>query len=130
MSCWHNHFSSPFATTFHLALRMTLPNSGMRVERVLLFLTLNFGFGLAFGKKGGLVLTIKLKFFNLLYFLVNVEAIWFSMCCRNDGMEDRYSVLITLVNQLTSDGFYCSFNGKRFRPSEVPGFLHLHVQLR
>jgi len=34
-------------------------------------------------------------------------------------MEDRYSVLITLVNQFTSDGFYCSFNGKRFRPSEA-----------
>ncbi|XP_052181265.1 BRAP2 RING ZnF UBP domain-containing protein 1 [Diospyros lotus] len=38
---------------------------------------------------------------------------------RNDGMEDRYSVLITLVNQLTADGFYCSFNGKRFQPSEA-----------
>ncbi|XP_057487064.1 BRAP2 RING ZnF UBP domain-containing protein 1-like isoform X2 [Actinidia eriantha] len=34
-------------------------------------------------------------------------------------MEDRYSVLITLVNQLTADGFYCNFNGKRFRPSEA-----------
>lgn len=44
-------------------------------------------------------------------------------------MEDRYSVLITLVNQFTSDGFYCSFNGKRFRPSEVPDFLHLYVEL-
>ncbi|KAI8565633.1 hypothetical protein RHMOL_Rhmol03G0275100 [Rhododendron molle] len=45
----------------------------------------------------------------------------FSQLCflRNDAMEDRYSVLITLVNQLTSDGFYCSFNGKRFRPSEA-----------
>ncbi|KAG5559460.1 hypothetical protein RHGRI_009110 [Rhododendron griersonianum] len=55
----------------------------------------------------------------------------FSQLCflRNDAMEDRYSVLITLVNQLTSDGFYCSFNGKRFRPSEVPGFLHLYVEL-
>ncbi|KAL7166066.1 hypothetical protein ACSBR2_036855 [Camellia fascicularis] len=36
----------------------------------------------------------------------------------NDGMEDRYSVLITLANQLTADGFYCNFNGKRFRSSE------------
>ncbi|KAF7148156.1 hypothetical protein RHSIM_Rhsim03G0250100 [Rhododendron simsii] len=45
----------------------------------------------------------------------------FSQLCflRNDGMEDRYSVLIMLVNQVTSDGFYCSFNGKRFRPSEA-----------
>ncbi|XP_059635127.1 BRAP2 RING ZnF UBP domain-containing protein 1 [Cornus florida] len=38
---------------------------------------------------------------------------------RNDGMEDRYSVLIKLVNQLTADGFYCNFNGKRFKPSEA-----------
>ncbi|KAM7511526.1 hypothetical protein LguiB_010401 [Lonicera macranthoides] len=38
---------------------------------------------------------------------------------RNDGMEDRYSVLIRLVNQLTADGFYCNFNGKRFKPSEA-----------
>ncbi|KAK3025867.1 hypothetical protein RJ639_042296 [Escallonia herrerae] len=39
---------------------------------------------------------------------------------RNDGMEDRYSVLIWLENQVTADGFYCNFNGKRFKPSEVP----------
>ncbi|XP_075475111.1 BRAP2 RING ZnF UBP domain-containing protein 1 [Primulina tabacum] len=38
---------------------------------------------------------------------------------RNEGMEDRYSVLIWLENQLAADGFYCSFNGKRFKPSEV-----------
>ncbi|KAL6965813.1 RING-type E3 ubiquitin transferase [Sarracenia purpurea var. burkii] len=37
----------------------------------------------------------------------------------NDGMEDRYCVLITLANQLTADGFYCNFNGKRFRPAEA-----------
>ncbi|XAR53252.1 hypothetical protein NMG60_11021725 [Bertholletia excelsa] len=45
----------------------------------------------------------------------------FSDLCflRNDAMEDRYSVLITLVNQLAADGFYCNFNGKRFRPSEA-----------
>ncbi|CAL5339433.1 unnamed protein product [Camellia sinensis] len=45
----------------------------------------------------------------------------FSELCflRNDGMEDRYSVLITLANQLTADGFYCNFNGKRFRSSEA-----------
>ncbi|KAI8024373.1 BRAP2 RING ZnF UBP domain-containing protein 1 [Camellia lanceoleosa] len=44
----------------------------------------------------------------------------FSELCflRNDGMEDRYSVLITLANQLTADGFYCNFNGKRFRSSQ------------
>lgn len=34
-------------------------------------------------------------------------------------MEDRYSVLITLVNQLAADGFYCNYNGKRFKPIEV-----------
>lgn len=34
-------------------------------------------------------------------------------------MEDRYSVLIRFVNQLKADGFYCSFNGKRFSPAEV-----------
>ncbi|CDP10438.1 unnamed protein product [Coffea canephora] len=38
---------------------------------------------------------------------------------RNDAVEDRYSVLISLANQLAADGFYCSFNGKRFRPSEA-----------
>ncbi|XP_051132373.1 BRAP2 RING ZnF UBP domain-containing protein 1 [Andrographis paniculata] len=38
---------------------------------------------------------------------------------RNDGMEDRYSVLIKLESQLAADGFYCSYNGKRFKPSEV-----------
>lgn len=38
---------------------------------------------------------------------------------RNDAMEDRYSVLIKLRNQLDADAFYCSFNGKRFRPSEA-----------
>nr|XP_017247957.1 PREDICTED: BRCA1-associated protein isoform X2 [Daucus carota subsp. sativus] len=37
---------------------------------------------------------------------------------RNDGMEDRYSVVIRLVDQLSSDGFYCCYNGKRFRQSE------------
>ncbi|KAG5545892.1 hypothetical protein RHGRI_018149 [Rhododendron griersonianum] len=54
----------------------------------------------------------------------------FSQLCflRNDGMEDRYSVLITLVNQLRSDGFYCSFNGNLFRPSEaeVCGVCHIY----
>jgi BRCA1-associated protein len=38
---------------------------------------------------------------------------------RNDGMEDRYSVLIKLDNQVTADRFYNSFNEKRFSPSEV-----------
>ncbi|GFP87055.1 brca1-associated protein [Phtheirospermum japonicum] len=37
---------------------------------------------------------------------------------KNDGMEDRYSVLIKLESQLAADGFYCSYNGKRFKPEE------------
>ncbi|KAL2479624.1 zinc finger (ubiquitin-hydrolase) domain-containing protein [Abeliophyllum distichum] len=38
---------------------------------------------------------------------------------RNDGVEDRYSVLIRLENQFSATGFYYSFNGKKFKPSEV-----------
>ncbi|KAF7838780.1 BRCA1-associated protein [Senna tora] len=38
---------------------------------------------------------------------------------RNDGMEDRYSVLIRFVDQFAADGFYSSFNGKRFSPGEA-----------
>ncbi|KAG8364146.1 hypothetical protein BUALT_Bualt19G0096500 [Buddleja alternifolia] len=41
------------------------------------------------------------------------------MFLRNDGMEDRYSVLIRFEDQMAADGFYCSYNGKRFKPSEV-----------
>ncbi|VFQ77156.1 unnamed protein product [Cuscuta campestris] len=33
-------------------------------------------------------------------------------------MEDRFSVLITLVNQLAADGFYCNYNGRRFKQTE------------
>ncbi|PKI52388.1 hypothetical protein CRG98_027216 [Punica granatum] len=32
---------------------------------------------------------------------------------------DRYSVLIKLVDQMKADGFYCTFNGKQFSPSEA-----------
>lgn len=38
---------------------------------------------------------------------------------RNDGMEDRYSVLIRTWNQVSADAFHRSFNGKRFSPPEV-----------
>ncbi|EPS71305.1 hypothetical protein M569_03451, partial [Genlisea aurea] len=38
---------------------------------------------------------------------------------RNDGMEDRYSVLIKLESQVAADGFYCSYQGKRFKIPEV-----------
>lgn len=35
-------------------------------------------------------------------------------------MEDRYSVVIRLVDQVSSDGFYCFYNGKRFQQTQVP----------
>lgn len=38
-------------------------------------------------------------------------------------MEDRYSVLIKLPDELTADGFYNKFNDKRFSPAEV---IQLH----
>lgn len=38
---------------------------------------------------------------------------------RNDGMEERYSVLIKLGNQMDADGFFGRLNGKKFSPSEV-----------
>jgi BRCA1-associated protein len=41
-------------------------------------------------------------------------------------MENRYSVLIRLANQLTADGFYCNFNGKKFSPGEVDDELCLY----
>ncbi|KAF3669404.1 putative topless-related protein 4-like [Capsicum annuum] len=41
------------------------------------------------------------------------------MFLKNDGVEHSYSVLINLVSQLAADGFYCSFNGKRFKPTEA-----------
>lgn len=46
---------------------------------------------------------------------------YFSDLCfiRNDAVEDRYSVLIKLVNQAAADGFCCSYNGKRFSPPET-----------
>ncbi|XP_039166208.1 BRAP2 RING ZnF UBP domain-containing protein 1-like isoform X1 [Eucalyptus grandis] len=47
---------------------------------------------------------------------------------RNDGMEDRYSVLIELTDQKAADGFYCTFNGQNFSPAEVEvcHILYLH----
>ncbi|KAJ1443910.1 Zinc finger, UBP-type [Sesbania bispinosa] len=38
---------------------------------------------------------------------------------RNDGMEDRYSVLIKFVDQFAADGFCSNFNGKKFSPGEA-----------
>ncbi|XP_072980779.1 BRAP2 RING ZnF UBP domain-containing protein 1 [Typha angustifolia] len=37
---------------------------------------------------------------------------------RNDGMEDRYSVLVEFDNQKSADGFYLDLNGWRFSSSE------------
>jgi hypothetical protein len=48
---------------------------------------------------------------------VNID---FSFCFgRNDGMEDRYSVLIRFDDQLAADAFHSNFNGKKFSPGEV-----------
>ncbi|XP_043719100.1 BRAP2 RING ZnF UBP domain-containing protein 1 isoform X2 [Telopea speciosissima] len=38
---------------------------------------------------------------------------------RNDGMEDRYSALIKLVDQQKAEKFYRSFNGRRFSSTEA-----------
>ncbi|XVE54455.1 hypothetical protein DITRI_Ditri03aG0082700 [Diplodiscus trichospermus] len=48
-----------------------------------------------------------------------LDSITYLLFIRNDGIEDRYSVLIELVDQQAADGFYCSLNGKRFSPSEA-----------
>ncbi|BBH08508.1 zinc finger ubiquitin-hydrolase domain-containing protein [Prunus dulcis] len=47
----------------------------------------------------------------MVYYLLN----WI----RNDGMEDRYSVLVELKNQMTADGFYHTLNGKKYSPGEA-----------
>ncbi|KAL0862946.1 hypothetical protein Bca101_042064 [Brassica carinata] len=38
---------------------------------------------------------------------------------RNDAMEDRYSVLITLSDQDGADGFHKNLNGRKYAPSEA-----------
>ncbi|KFK25756.1 hypothetical protein AALP_AA8G155400 [Arabis alpina] len=38
---------------------------------------------------------------------------------RNDAMEDRYSVLITLCDQSAADRFHKNLNGKKYAPSEA-----------
>ncbi|KAF5739052.1 BRCA1-associated protein [Tripterygium wilfordii] len=38
---------------------------------------------------------------------------------RNDGMEDRYSILIRFDNQDSADSFYRHFDGKQFNSLEV-----------
>ncbi|EOY31123.1 Brca1-associated protein, putative [Theobroma cacao] len=49
----------------------------------------------------------------------HLENITHLLFIRNDGIEDRYSVFIKLVDQLAADGFYRSLNGKRFSPAEA-----------
>lgn len=38
---------------------------------------------------------------------------------RNDGMEDRYSILIRFDGQDSTDNFFRHFNGRRFSSLEV-----------
>ncbi|KAH9605127.1 hypothetical protein KSS87_001485 [Heliosperma pusillum] len=38
---------------------------------------------------------------------------------RNDGVEDRYSVLIRTEDEVSAHAFYRALNGKRFSPPEV-----------
>ncbi|KAK8660899.1 hypothetical protein V6N13_051806 [Hibiscus sabdariffa] len=49
----------------------------------------------------------------------HLENVSYLLFIRNDGMEDRYSVLFELVDQSAADAFYFSLNGKRFSPSEA-----------
>ncbi|GAB4849703.1 hypothetical protein Ancab_004497 [Ancistrocladus abbreviatus] len=57
---------------------------------------------------------------DLLRFLGNhISDVSELLIIRNDVVEDRYSVLIKMINQVSADVFYCNFNGKRFSPPEV-----------
>ncbi|KAK8654990.1 hypothetical protein V6N13_107583 [Hibiscus sabdariffa] len=51
----------------------------------------------------------------------HLENVSYLLFIRNDGMGDRYSVLIELVNQSAADKFYFSLNGKRL--NYVTSFL-------
>ncbi|KAJ4745684.1 zinc finger (ubiquitin-hydrolase) domain-containing protein [Rhynchospora pubera] len=44
---------------------------------------------------------------------------------RNDGMEDRYSVLLDFDDQIAADRFYLELNGWRFPSSDVGGACHV-----
>ncbi|OMO57764.1 BRCA1-associated 2 [Corchorus olitorius] len=54
----------------------------------------------------------------------HLDSIVHLLFIRNDGIEDRYSVIINLVDQSAADGFYRSLNGKRFSPAEAE-FCHI-----
>ena len=47
-----------------------------------------------------------------------LECNWW-LCCRTDGAEDQYSVLINFNTQNSTDNFYKHFNGKQFSSLEV-----------
>jgi len=44
--------------------------------------------------------------------------------CRDDGVEDRYSVLVEFEDQKSADGFYLDLNGWRFSSSEVANIVN------
>ena len=43
---------------------------------------------------------------------------------RDDGVEDRYSVLVEFEDQKSADGFYLDLNGWRFSSSEVANIVN------
>ena len=66
-------------------------------------------------------------------FQTHLELITFdyghmTLCMRrhdhsDDGVEDRYSVLVEFEDQKSADGFYLDLNGWRFSSSEVVRLL-------
>ena len=57
-----------------------------------------------------------------LMFVVEFQLCFVGSSClrfRNDGMEDRYSILIRFDGQDSTDNFYRHFNGRRFSSLEV-----------
>ena len=51
------------------------------------------------------------------------------LCCRTDGAEDQYSVLINFDTQSSTDSFYKHFNGKQFSSLEVLNFFFTLLNL-
>ena len=47
------------------------------------------------------------------------DLVTFFLHIRNDGMEDKYSVLIRFDGQDSTDSFYKHFNGRHFSSLEV-----------
>nr|DAD27208.1 TPA_asm: hypothetical protein HUJ06_028676 [Nelumbo nucifera] len=48
-----------------------------------------------------------------------IDSVVEMLLIRNDGIEDRYSVLIKLVDQKSADNFYSNLNGRRFSSMEA-----------